>query len=95
MVVGLGPEIVKSKDDVSTQPVTTSSLPLSYMPTNSASNRLLAAYMLITLLIILIFAIPANVQHDNYLDIIFKSLLVFTLSYVGYVTITKDLCAPN
>lgn len=56
------------------------------------ANRIFWAYILVVLLIILHFVVPIEVQHKYYLDIIYKSLGVISIAYIGFLTLTKDMC---
>ena len=83
----LSSDIVKPQDSTTTQPQQA-----SHEEKAKVANRIFWAYILIVLLIILHFAVPMEVQQKFYLDVIYKSLGVISIAYIGFLTMTKQIC---
>lgn len=81
----LTPDIVKPQGSTTTQSP-------SHEEKAKVANRIFWAYILIVLLIILHFAVPMEVQQKFYLDVIYKSLGVISIAYIGFLTMTKHMC---
>ena len=68
----------------------------TYMSTpvkqTSTMDRIMYAYILLVLVIILMFAVPIETQKKYQLDITYKIVGIVSAAYIAYLTISKDIC---
>ena len=58
----------------------------------STMDRIMYAYILLVLVIILMFAVPIETQKKYQLDITYKIVGIVSAAYIAYLTISKDIC---
>ena len=58
----------------------------------STMDRIMYAYILLVLVIILMFAVPIETQKKYYLDTTYKIVGIVSAAYIAYLNISKDIC---